>query len=174
MFVSLPVKAFNTPGFTSFWLDDWRIMVNYNPEVEHRYENGRPVTVRVSCDGRHELRAWGHLSEQEMDHASGTDHVHIWEIAPGEYRMHDMREHQRMMPELPDTERMRAVEKDRLIAQARTLLSGHIDHDAVKRAKTLQQEFNSIGRSIPNKTPEFQQLIDEVVAKWNQEQNRRK
>ncbi len=146
----------------------------YRREVEHRTEAGRPLTVRVSWDGKHELRACGHLSPEDMDKAAGTDHVHIFETASGAYQMHDMRSAQRMHPNMPDVERDRADDKRALIAEARSILTGTLNRAAIDRAKELQQQFSSIGRSNPDLRSEFRQVMDAIFAASKTEAEQRK
>jgi len=143
----------------------------YGTDVEHRYEDGKPITVRVSADGRNELRAPGHLTKEQMDREAGTDHVHIWEASSGVYGMHDMRQDKRLYPEMPDAERTRAAaEKDRLIAEARSILTGSIDRSAIERTKALQEAFKNLRG--PEKRDEFRAVVDAIFtarkAEWNQ------
>jgi len=136
--------------------------------IEHRYENGKPVTVRtyIGKNGKsHELRAWGHLSADEMDKKAGTDHIHIWENGDGSYGMHGMRENEDMYPHMPDMERIRGNKKDGLIGEARSILSGKIDKAAIEKTKSLQARYKETGGGFSDKRDEFERIVDTIFAK---------
>lgn len=76
--------------------------------VLHRTFNGEQVTIKIATDGQDALVARGHLADVQP----GNDHVHVWDLATGDFRLHDMRLSRSLLPNIRDDERNRPTPRD--------------------------------------------------------------
>lgn len=147
-------------------------MTEWQKEVTHITSDGEPMTVKRSVDGRHALIARGHLSDIRQ---GGADHVHLWDLGTGDFRLHDMRVSRRLVPNVRDDEADRrqvgleaqqardARHRD-FVDRARRLLASGVDGKTVAAAKELDREWRASGRPAPENLHAFRGVIDEIFA----------
>lgn len=134
--------------------------------ISYRTYNGQVMTIRTSDDGTHVLIAPGHVDDIRKE--DGPDHVHLWGLRNGDFRMHDLRGHAALFPDLRSEfkpPRDLDAKQDALVARARALASGTFDRQAFEAAKALQADWKDSGKASPANTHAFRAAMDEFFAK---------
>lgn len=138
-------------------------------KIYHLTADGQPVTVKVTADGRDALIARGHHADLQRVDKGGPDHVHIWDLQSGDFRLHDMYVSASLVPNIRDDRRNpptaeSAARFDALISRAEAVATGRIDRQSIEQAKALQAEWRQLGQSSPAQYHAFRAQIDAIFA----------
>lgn len=123
--------------------------------VMHRTFNGEPVTLKLSTDGQDALIARGHL----QDIQPGDQHVHVWDLSTGDFRLHDMRLSRSLLPNVRDDAVNRPTPRDDarhqdLVNRAQNLArSGTVDVTTALRRRVRNDASMARIRRSPASTP---------------------
>ena len=138
-------------------------------KVYHLSYNGEPVTVKVAGDGDDALVARGRWTSEEMRRvrSGGPDHVHVWKLRSGDFRLHDMYISASMFPNIRDDRTNRPSPQQEalhasLLRDAQALANGPIDRDSVAKAKELDRQWRASGRAAPANHHAFRAAMDSI------------
>lgn len=141
--------------------------------IRHVTYAGQPMTIKTSNEGTDVLIAPDHINDIPV---GGPDHVHLWGLTNGDFRMHDLRHHAALFPNMrSEFQRPEGLDaqQDALVSRARSLAAGTIDKQSFEAAKALQAEWKASGKASPANTHSFRAAMDEYFAKRKVEMDRR-